>query len=295
MSEILATSPKQERFKRPEWLKVKVPQGEGYKFVRSVVDENQLHTVCESARCPNIGECWGNRTATFMILGDICTRSCGFCAVTTGKPTELDLQEPQKVAESVKLLNLRHAVITSVNRDELSDGGADIFARTIYEIRKSNPETTIEVLIPDFMGNWDALDLVLEAKPDILGHNTESVPRLYKLVRPQARFERTLEVLERAKAKDLLSKTGIMLGLGEENHEVFDVIKDLVKIKCDILTLGQYLQPTKNHLPVTRFVSPQEFLDFKIKGEKLGMRHIESAPLVRSSYHADKQARMDRN
>ncbi|MCC7429349.1 lipoyl synthase [bacterium] len=280
----------ENHLKRPDWLKVKLPHGENYSQVRSIINEHQLHTVCESAKCPNLGECWGNGTATFMILGDVCTRSCGFCAVITGKPTELDLEEPKKIAKSTQLMKLKHVVITSVNRDELSDGGAEIFARTIYEVRKTNPNTTIEVLIPDFMGNWNALDLVLEAKPEILGHNTETVPRLYKLVRPQARYERTLELLERAKTKNLTAKTGIMLGLGEENSEVVEVMKDLVKIHCDVLTLGQYLQPTKQHLSVKRFVTPEQFKWFRFEGEELGLRHVESGPLVRSSYHAEEQA-----
>lgn len=234
-----------------------------------------------------MGECWNNGTATFMILGDVCTRSCGFCAVKTGKPVELDADEPFRVAEAVKLLGVRHAVITSVNRDELYDGGAQIFAETIRQVRSVNPQTKIEVLIPDFKGDEFALNIVLDAFPDILNHNTETVPRLYSVVRPQAKYERTLELLERSKRRGFLTKTGIMLGIGEQIEEVVEVMKDLVNIHCDILTLGQYLQPTKDHLPVCRFVPPDEFKYLKEIGTKMGFVHVESGPLVRSSYHAE--------
>jgi lipoic acid synthetase len=250
--------------------------------------ELNLHTVCEEAQCPNIGECWHHGTATFMILGDVCTRSCGFCAVKTGKPVELDAQEPYRVAEAVNLLGVRHAVITSVNRDELIDGGAQIFAETVRQIRARNPATTIEVLIPDFKGEEEPLDTLLDAMPDILNHNTETVPRLYLRVRPQAKYERSLELLARAKRRGFVTKTGLMLGIGERTEEVRAVMKDLAALRCDILTLGQYLQPTQAHLPVDRFVDPGEFRQLKEEGLAMGFGHVESGPLVRSSYHAEK-------
>lgn len=272
---------------RPEWLKAKIPGGENYTHLRSIMQSHSLHTVCEEARCPNMGECWNNGTATFMILGDVCTRSCGFCAVKTGKPLELDAGEPRRVAAAVHLLGLRHAVITSVNRDELYDGGAQIFAETIRQVRALNPPTKIEVLIPDFKGEEFALDIVLDALPDILNHNTETVPRLYHRVRPQAQYDRSLQLLDRAKRRGFLTKTGLMLGLGENIAEVIDVMSDLKAIRCDILTLGQYLQPTKTHLPVERFVHPREFNSLKEIGLEMGFKHVESGPLVRSSYHAE--------
>ena len=274
---------------RPEWLKVKVPYGEGYAEVRKLVSEFKLHTVCESAHCPNMGECWGAGTATLMILGNICTRSCGFCAVITGKPTEYDLDEPRRVAEAVRLMQLKHCVITSVNRDELEDQGSYVWAQTIIEIRRENPGTTIEVLIPDFKGEWPLLRRVLEAKPDILNHNIESVPRLYKEVRPQAKYERSLELLRIAKDEGFTTKSGIMAGLGETREEVFRVMDDLRASGCDIMTIGQYLQPTKMHLPVAEFIHPDVFALFKETGLRKGFRHVESGPLVRSSYHAEKQ------
>jgi lipoic acid synthetase len=277
------------RPRRPEWLKARIPGGVNYAQIKELVSTHKLHTVCEEARCPNMGECWNNGTATFMILGDICTRSCGFCAVKTGKPIGLDADEPRRVAEAVKLLNVRHAVITSVNRDELYDGGAQIFAETILQTRALNPHTKIEVLIPDFKGDEFALDIVLDAFPDILNHNTETVPRLYHTVRPQAQYERTLQLLDRAKRRGFTTKTGMMLGLGETTDEVLQVMEDIQKVNCDILTLGQYLQPTKDHLPVDRFVHPDEFALLKEAGEKMGFKHVESGPLVRSSYHAEKQ------
>jgi lipoic acid synthetase len=274
--------------KRPEWLKVRVPGGEGYSEVKSVVDTNKLHTVCESARCPNVAECWGSRrTATFMILGDVCTRSCGFCAVKTGKPTGLDLDEPFRVAKAVKLMKLKYVVVTSVNRDELEDGGASIFAETIKQIRISSSDCLVEVLVPDFRGVDFALKKVVDAKPDVFDHNVETVPRLYHFVRPQARYERSLKVLYNAKKYRMIIKTGIMLGLGETFNEVIEVMKDLRSIDCDIFTIGQYLQPTKEHLPVMRFVSPEEFKALKEEGLKMGFKQVESGPLVRSSYHAD--------
>lgn len=274
---------------RPDWLKVRMPVGETYSTIRAIIDRHKLHTVCGEARCPNMGECWNSGTATFMILGDICTRSCGFCAVKTGMPTELDADEPRRVAEAVKLLNVKYAVITSVNRDELYDGGASIFAETIQKIREASPTCKVEVLIPDFKGDEFALNILLEAFPDVLNHNIETVPRLYQTVRPQARYERSLELLERAKKRGFTTKSGLMLGLGENLDEVIDVMKDLRKVECNILTLGQYLQPTKEHLPVARFVHPDEFKMLKEKGDELGFKHVESGPLVRSSYHAEKQ------
>ena len=274
---------------RPEWLKVRVPLGERFSELKHLLDGQGLHTVCEEARCPNMGECWNAGTATFMILGDICTRSCGFCAVKTGRPEALDLEEPHRVAEAIKLMGVRHAVITSVNRDELPDGGAQIFAETIRQARRVNPSITLEVLIPDFRGVEWAQDMVFNARPEILNHNTETVPRLYRDVRPQARYERSLEVLGRAHRAGLVVKSGLMLGLGEAIDEVVEVLKDLRAAGCDILTLGQYLQPTKEHLPVARFVHPDEFVMLKERGLEIGFRHVESGPLVRSSYHAESQ------
>jgi lipoic acid synthetase len=274
------------RLRKPEWLKAKVPGGEEYSKLRVLIDKRKLHTVCEEARCPNMGECWNSGTATFMILGDTCTRSCGFCAVKTGRPGFVDNDEPRRVGEAVALMNLRHAVITSVNRDELFDGGARIFAETIHEIRARVPNCRIEVLIPDFQGSEEALSIVLNAQPDILNHNTETVPRLYKTVRPQAQYARSLEVLQRAKHLGFSTKSGLMLGLGETTEEVIDTMSDLRSVECDILTLGQYLQPTKEHLPIDRYVHPDEFALLKKKGMEMGFRHVESGPLVRSSYHA---------
>lgn len=274
---------------RPEWLKVRIPSGENYTRLKSMIDTHKLHTVCEEARCPNMGECWNAGTATFMILGDICTRSCGFCAVKTGRPEGLDLEEPYRVAEAIRIMGVRHAVITSVNRDELADGGAAIFAETIRQARIVNPDIRIEVLIPDFRGVWWALDIVIAASPDILNHNTETVPRLYHTVRPQGKYPRSLELLQRAKDAGMLTKSGLMLGLGESAAEVLEVMNDLRAHGCDILTLGQYLQPTKDHLPVDRFVRPEEFTMLKERGLEMGFSHVESGPLVRSSYHAEKQ------
>jgi len=275
----------------PPWFKVKMRPGPKLNQLRALVTELKLHTVCEEARCPNIWDCWNRGTATFMILGDTCTRSCGFCAVKTGRPTELDEQEPERVAQAIANLGLRHAVITSVNRDELSDGGAGIFAETIRKTRAALPACTIEVLIPDFKGNHAAQDRVFTAHPDILNHNTETVPRLYRPVRPQGKYRWTLELLSRAKVADLVTKTGLMLGLGETMEEVRAVMRDLVAIQCDILTVGQYLQPTKGHLPIARFYHPEEFAQLKVEGEAMGIRHVESGPLVRSSYHAEEQVR----
>lgn len=275
--------------RRPEWLKVRIPFGEEYNNVKRIVHDNGLHTVCEEARCPNIGECWGRRTATFMILGDVCTRSCGFCAVKTGRPEFLDLDEPRRVAEAVRKMDLRHAVITSVNRDELPDGGAGIFAETIRQIRQKVAGCRVEVLIPDFKGDVTALEKVVEARPEILNHNTETVPRLYRPVRPQGRYAWSLRILEAAKGMGMITKSGLMLGIGERAEEVLDVMRDLAAVGVDILTLGQYLQPTKMHLPVDRFVHPEEFDALRDEGLRMGFRHIEAGPLVRSSYHADEQ------
>ena len=278
-----------ERRPRPEWLKVKVPLGERFSSLKNLVQGQNLHTVCEEARCPNMAECWNAGTATFMILGDICTRSCGFCAIKTGRPEGLDLDEPSRVAEAICIMGVKHAVITSVNRDELPDGGAAVFAETIRQARLTSPSLKIEVLIPDFRGAWWALDSVVSARPDILNHNVETVPRLYSLVRPQAKYERSLELLKRAKQARMVTKSGLMLGLGETLEEVLGVMEDLHRVDCDIVTLGQYLQPTKDHLPVARYVHPDEFRWLKGKGLAMGFRHVESGPLVRSSYHAEHQ------
>ena len=274
------------RVQRPEWLKVRLASGEKYAHVKGLVTGHRLHTVCEEARCPNMGECWNAGTATFMILGDVCTRSCGFCAVKTGRPEYLDREEPGRVAEAIKTMGVRHAVITSVNRDELDDGGAEIFAETIRKARELNPGLTVEVLIPDFRGDAGALRTVVDAGPDILNHNTETVPRLYPTVRPQAKYTRSLELLERAKGMGMVTKSGVMVGLGETNDEIIEVMSDLRAVECDILTLGQYLQPTRMHLGVERYVHPDEFRMFKVRGLEMGFRHVESGPLVRSSYHA---------
>jgi lipoic acid synthetase len=274
----------------PAWFKVTPKRDERYRTLKRLVGDLQLHTVCEEARCPNVWECWNAGTATIMILGETCTRSCGFCAVKTGRPTELDLDEPRRAAEAVAALGLRHAVITSVNRDELADGGASIFAETIRRIRASSPTCRIEVLVPDFKGLHVAQDAVFAARPDILNHNTETVPRLYRSVRPQGKYQWSLELLQRAKTAGLTTKSGLMLGLGEIVDEVEAVMRDLIAYGCDILTLGQYLQPTKAHLPVDRYYHPDEFALFKETGVRLGFRHVESGPLVRSSYHAAQQA-----
>jgi lipoic acid synthetase len=278
---------------RPDWLRVKFFGGERYQNLKRTMRTLDLHTVCESARCPNMGECWEHGTATFMILGDICTRACGFCAVPSGKPVgPPDEEEPLRVAEAAARMGLRYVVVTSVNRDDQPDGGARIFARTIQEIRGRIPGCKVEVLIPDFRGDWNALDTVLAVKPDILNHNTETVPRLYRQVRKGALYERSLELLRRSKKThpDVPTKTGMMLGLGEEKDEVLATMQDLAAQGIDILTLGQYLQPTREHLPVIRFVHPEEFAEFKRLGEQMGFKHVEAGPLVRSSYHAFDQA-----
>ncbi|MES2766890.1 MAG: lipoyl synthase [Bacteroidota bacterium] len=274
--------------RRPEWLKVKAPGGETYTKLKGMMRSKELHTVCEEARCPNISECWSSGTATFMIHGDTCTRSCGFCAIKTGRPNPVDPDEPRRVAESVQQMNLVHAVITSINRDSDKDGGSIIWAETILRVRELNPTTTIEVLIPDFKGNMENLQRIIDAKPDILNHNTETVPRLYRRVRPQGKYQWTLDLLKESKRQGMRTKTGIMVGLGETKDEVIQVMKDLVEVGLDVFTLGQYLQPTKNHLPVDRFVHPDEFAEYKRIGLELGIGYVESGPLVRSSYHAER-------
>jgi lipoic acid synthetase len=276
---------------RPEWLKVRLPSGERYTNLKKLVHEQRLNTVCEDARCPNIGECWGAGTATFMILGDVCTRSCKFCAVKTGLPPQYDMDEPRRVAEAMRRLNLRYAVITSVDRDDLEDGGAYIFAETIRRTREACPGIMIEVLIPDFRGSGDALRKVVEARPDVLAHNVETVPRLYRIARAGSRYRRSLELLFKAKSLGLQmrTKSSIMLGLGECRDEVVEVMVELRASHVDILTLGQYLQPTKGHLPVDRFYTPGEFSELRNVGLSLGFSFVESGPLVRSSYHAEKQ------
>jgi len=277
--------------KRPDWLKVKLPIGDNYNDVRNLMRRQKLNSVCEEARCPNISECWNNRTATFMILGDTCTRSCGFCNVKLGLPNELDLDEPRRVAESIRELKLRHAVITSVNRDELHDGGASIFKEVVRLSKEKNPDCTVEILIPDFRGEEHAFETIMQEPPDILNHNLETVKRLYHAVRPQAKYHRSLDLIRWFKNKGMKTKSGIMVGIGEEPDEVFELMHDLVEHGCDILTIGQYLQPTKQHLPVDRFVTPEEFNTYKEEGLKIGFKIVESSPLVRSSYHADEQAR----
>jgi len=275
----------------PDWIKVRVRQGENFKELKQLVGEQRLHTVCEEARCPNIFDCWNRRTATFMILRDVCTRACRFCAVTSGRPTELDIGEPLRVADSVAKLGLRHAVITSVDRDDLRDGGAGIFARTIRAIRRRSPETSIEVLTPDFAGDWDAVATVVEAGPDIFNHNTETVPRLYSRIRPKAVYERSLELLRRVKQQSpgMVTKSGVMVGLGETYGELVGVFADMRAHDIDVLTVGQYLRPSPKHAEVVRYYRPEEFVTLKEEASKLGFGHVESGVLVRSSYHADEQ------
>lgn len=277
-----------ERIKKPKWLRVKLPIGENYRKVRSLVDEHKLHTICESGSCPNMGECWGEGTATFMILGNICTRSCGFCAVKTGKPEEVDAYEPGKVANSVKIMKVKHAVITSVDRDDLKDGGSEIWAQTVRAIRKQSPGTTLETLIPDFAGKWDNLQVIIDIAPEIVSHNLETVRRLTKQVRIQAKYDRSLELLFRLKKGGMHTKSGLMLGLGESEQEILETMQDLRNVGVEVLTLGQYLQPTLKHLPVLEFINPEKFEYYKIKGLEMGFRYVESGPLVRSSYHAEK-------
>lgn len=277
-----------ERIKKPDWLRVKLPIGDEYLKVRSLVDNHRLHTICESGNCPNMGECWGAGTATFMILGNICTRSCQFCAVATGKPEAVDVFEPLRVAKSVKLMNVKHCVITSVDRDDLKDGGAAIWVETIRSVRRISPGTTMETLIGDFQGKWENLELVIKEKPEIISHNLETVRRLTKQVRVQAKYDRSLEVLKRISDSGARAKSGIMLGLGESEDEIIESINDLNKSGVHILTLGQYLQPTKNHLPVASYIHPDTFKHYKELALSLGFKYVESGPLVRSSYHAEK-------
>ncbi len=278
--------------RKPEWLKVRFPSGERYQQLKALMRENALHTICEDAKCPNIAECWNAGTATFMILGDVCTRSCGFCSVTTGRPHELDGLEPFRLAQAVRALGLDYVVITSVNRDDLESGGAEIFAACIRAIRHHDPSVRVEVLIPDFKGNWDALQEVVDARPFVLNHNIETAARLYPQVRPQARYERSLELIRRAKdaAPGMLTKSGFMLGLGETQDELLGVMRDLRDHGCDIVTIGQYLRPTLQHLPVDRYYDPAEYEAFRAYGREIGLRHVEAGPLVRSSYHAEKQS-----
>ncbi|MCE1188039.1 MAG: lipoyl synthase [Ignavibacteria bacterium] len=282
---------REELGKRPSWLKVRLPAGSNYTEVRNLMRNNELNTVCEEAKCPNMGECWERRTATFMILGDTCTRSCGFCNVKVGMPVKPDTDEPRRVAESVTSLGLKHVVITSVNRDELPHGGAEIFAETVKLINQSNPECTTEILIPDFKGDEQAFDIIMLHPPTILNHNLETIERLYHVVRPQAKYERSLQLLDWFRKKGLMTKSGIMVGIGEKPEEILELMKDLRSVDCKILTIGQYLQPTKLHLPVDRYVELDEFAMYRTKGKELGFYVVESAPLVRSSYHADEQAR----
>ncbi|MCB0476854.1 MAG: lipoyl synthase [Crocinitomicaceae bacterium] len=278
----------EEKVRKPKWLKVKLPTGENYKKVRGLVDEHKLHTICESGNCPNMGECWGEGTATFMILGNVCTRSCGFCAVSTGRPEEVDVFEPAKVAQSVKLMKVKHAVITSVDRDDLQDGGAKIWAATVRAIRRQSPGTTLETLIPDFMGKWENLEKIIEVAPEVVSHNLETVRRLTKEVRIQAKYDRSLEVLRRLSKSGLRTKSGIMLGIGETEEEILETLEDLKAVGVQIITLGQYLQPTPKHLPVAEFVTPEKFEKYKEIGLEMGFKYVESGPLVRSSYHAEK-------
>jgi lipoic acid synthetase len=276
------------RIKKPKWLRVKLPTGENYRKVRGLVDEHKLHTICESGSCPNMGECWGEGTATFMILGNVCTRSCGFCGVQTGKPEPVDMFEPGRVANSVKIMGVKHAVITSVDRDDLKDGGSEIWAQTVRAIRQQSPGTTLETLIPDFAGYWDNLQVIIDVAPEIVSHNLETVRRLTKQVRIQAKYDRSLEVLFRLKKGGMRTKSGVMLGLGETEQEVIETMQDLRAVNVDILTLGQYLQPTPKHLPVAEFIEPEKFAFYQKLGLEMGFRFVESGPLVRSSYHAEK-------
>jgi lipoyl synthase len=288
MIELPVISPDETRKRKPDWLRVKLPVGPEYAKVRRLVDNYKLHTICESGNCPNMGECWGAGTATFMILGNVCTRSCTFCAVATGRPTEYDLEEPKRVAEAIKLMGVKHAVITSVNRDELKDRGAEVWYQTVIETKKESPETTIETLIPDTKGNWEALYRMIAGKQEVVSHNMETVGRLYRMVRPQAKYERSLEQIKRIREAGMRTKSGIMLGLGETKEEVFKAMDDLANNGLMILTLGQYLQPTKMHLEVAEFIHPETFEMYKEEGLKRGLKYVESGPLVRSSYHAER-------
>jgi lipoic acid synthetase len=285
---IISTGQENQKPKKPNWLRVKLPIGEDYKKVRNLVDKYNLHTICQSGNCPNMGECWGAGTATFMILGNVCTRSCSFCAVKTGRPTEYDTDEPRRVAEAIKLMEVKHAVITSVNRDELKDRGAAIWNETVVLIKEFSPTTTIETLIPDVKANWDALEIMISGGQEVVSHNMETVENLYRKVRPQGKYMRSLEQIKRTKEFGKRTKTGIMLGLGETKLEVMKAMDDLVENGCDVLTLGQYLQPTKMHLEVAEFIHPDLFAEYKEIGIEKGFDFVESGPLVRSSYHAER-------
>ena len=278
----------EEKKKKPDWLRVKLPIGEDYKKVRNLVDQYKLHTICQSGNCPNMGECWGAGTATFMILGNVCTRSCSFCAVKTGKPNEYDTDEPRRVAEAIFLMQVKHAVITSVNRDELKDRGAEIWYQTVVKVKEVSPETTIETLIPDVKANWDALERMISGGQEVVSHNMETVERLYRKIRPQAKYERSLEQIQRTKAFGKRTKSGIMVGLGETREEVLRIMDDLSAYGCDVLTIGQYLQPTKMHVEVAEFIHPDTFALYQEEGMKRGFSFVESGPLVRSSYHAER-------
>lgn len=288
MIELPTVEVQEVRKKKPNWLRVKLPVGPEYAKVRKIVDENKLHTICESGNCPNMGECWGAGTATFMILGNVCTRSCTFCAVATGRPPEYDQEEPQRVAEAIKTMGVKHAVLTSVNRDELKDRGAEIWYQTVVKVKELSPETTIETLIPDVKGNWDALARMIEPGQEVVSHNMETVERLYRRVRPQAKYARSLEQTRRTKDAGMRTKSGIMLGLGETADEVHKAMDDLVEHGLDVLTLGQYLQPTKMHIEVAEFIHPDQFEAYKEEGLRRGLKYVESGPLVRSSYHAER-------
>ncbi|MEP2668434.1 MAG: lipoyl synthase [Cyclobacteriaceae bacterium] len=288
MIDLPVISAEETRQRKPNWLRVKLPIGPEYAKVRKLVDNYKLHTICESGNCPNMGECWGAGTATFMILGNICTRSCTFCAVATGRPTEYDLDEPKRVAEAIKLMGVKHAVLTSVNRDELKDRGAEVWYQTVVETKKASPETTIETLIPDVKGNWDALYRMIEGGQEVVSHNMETVGRMYRIVRPQAKYDRSLEQIKRTREAGMRTKSGIMLGVGETKEEVFKAMDDLVENQLMILTLGQYLQPTKMHLEVAEYIHPDTFEMYREEGLKRGLKYVESGPLVRSSYHAER-------
>ena len=288
MIELPVISSEQTKKRKPDWLRVKLPIGPEYAKVRKLVDENKLHTICESGNCPNMGECWGAGTATFMILGNICTRSCTFCAVATGRPTEYDMDEPRSVAEAIKLMGVKHAVITSVNRDELKDRGAEVWYQTVAQTKEQSPSTTIETLIPDTKGNWDALYRMIDGGQEVVSHNMETVWRLYRIVRPQAKYERSLEQIKRIREAGKRTKSGIMLGVGETKEEVFKAMDDLAANGLMILTLGQYLQPTKMHLEVAEFIHPDTFEMYKQEGLSRGLKYVEAGPLVRSSYHAER-------
>ncbi len=277
-----------ENNRKPSWLRVKLPHGENFRKVRGLVDTHKLHTICESGNCPNMGECWGEGTATFMILGNVCTRTCAFCAVQTGRPPHYDADEPRRVAEAIKLMEVKHAVITSVNRDELPDRGAEIWHQTVILTKESSPSTTIETLIPDVKSTWAALERMISAGQEVVSHNMETVKRLYKTVRPQARYERSLEQISRTKAYGKRTKSGVMVGLGETKEEMLEIMHDLAQHGCDILTIGQYLQPTKKHHEVIEYISPETFEYYQQEGLKLGLKYVESGPLVRSSYHSER-------